>query len=368
VTIDFEAEGLLEGLEGREREARRRLLTELAAEGVTLEELREAIAEDRLALLPVERVLEGGGPRYTAVEVSERAGVEVALLERQRRALGLSVPARDERVFNEQDVEAARRLRAFLDAGLPEEGMFDVTRVVGMGMAQIAAATRELIAEALLRPGDTEREVGLRYADAARSLGPMIGPLLDHVFYLHQREQVRNEVVGAAEREAGRLPGSAEVAVCFADIVGFTRLGERLAPEELGAVTGRLSELAGEVADPPVRLVKLIGDAAMLVSPETGSLLDAALDLVDTVEDEGGEFPLLRAGLAHGSALPRGGDWYGRPVNVASRITAIAYPGSVLCSTEVREAAGEGYRWSSAGSKRLKGIRQPLRLYRARRG
>ncbi|MGH2962691.1 MAG: adenylate cyclase regulatory domain-containing protein [Solirubrobacterales bacterium] len=366
--IDFEAEGLLDGLDGREREARMRLLEELAAEGVPLDELRRAVAEDRLALLPVERVLEGGGPRYTAAEVAERAGVEVGLLERQRRALGLSVPARDERVFNEQDVEAARRLRAFLEAGLPEDGVFEVTRVVGMGMAQIAAATRELIAEALLRPGDTERDVGRRYAEAARSLGPMIGPLLEHVFYLHQREQVRSEVVGAAEREAGSLPGSAEVGVCFADIVGFTRLGESLPPEELGAVTGRLSELAGEVAGPPVRLVKLIGDAAMLVSPETDPLLDAALALVEEAEAEREGFPLLRAGVAHGRALPRGGDWYGRPVNVASRITAIAYPGSVLCASEVREAAGDGYGWSSAGSRRLKGIRESIRLYRARRG
>lgn len=368
MAIDFEAEGLLEGLDGRERDARRRLLEELAAEGVPLEELKRAVAEDRLSLLPVERVLAGEGPRYTAVEVAERAGVEVELLERQRRALGLSVPARDERVFDDQDVEAAERIRAFLDAGLPEHGMFDVTRVVGMGMAQIAAATRELLADALLRPGDTERDVGLRYAEAARNLGPMIGPLLEHVFYLHQREQVRNEVVGEAERAAGRLPGSAEIAVCFADLVGFTRLGELLATEELGAVTGRLSELAGEVAQPPVRLVKLLGDAAMLVSPDTDRLLDAALSLVEEAEEGGEEFPLLRAGVARGMALPRGGDWYGRPVNVASRITAIAYPGSVLCGPDVRETAGEGYRWSSAGSRRLKGIREPLRLYRARRG
>ncbi|MQA76102.1 MAG: adenylate/guanylate cyclase domain-containing protein, partial [Solirubrobacterales bacterium] len=73
--IDFEAEGLLAGLEGEPREARRRLLTELAEDGVPLEELRRAVAEDRLVLLPVERVLSGGGGRYTAAEIAQRAGL-----------------------------------------------------------------------------------------------------------------------------------------------------------------------------------------------------------------------------------------------------------------------------------------------------
>ena len=59
-------------------------------------------------------------------------------------------------------------------------------------------------------------------------------------------------------------------------------------------------------------------------------MLDAALALVEAAEREGEDFPLLRAGVAAGGALPRGGDWYGRPVNLASRITAIARPGSVL--------------------------------------
>jgi adenylate cyclase len=368
VAIDFEKEGLLDGLDDRERAARRRLLEELSAEGVSLEELRQAVAEDRLALLPVERVLAGEGRRYTAAEVAERAGLQIEFLLRQRQALGLPIPDPRERAFTEEDVESARRTKAFRDAGLPEEGMLEVSRVVGMAMGQIAAANRDLIGDAFLEPGDTELDVGLRYAEAARSLAPMLGATLQYVLNLHLREQIRREVIGRAELAEGRLPGAADVAICFADLVGFTRLGEQVATEELGGVTRRLSQLAGEVADPPVRLVKLIGDAAMLVSPETDPLLDAGLSLVEAAEAEGEGFPLLRAGMARGRALPRAGDWYGRPVNVASRITAVAYPASVLCAAEVRDSAGPGYRWSAAGSRRLKGIREPVRLYRARRG
>jgi adenylate cyclase len=97
-------------------------------------------------------------------------------------------------------------------------------------------------------------------------------------------------------------------------MVGFTKLGEELPPEELGALTGRLAELASDVADPPVRLVKMIGDAAMLVSNETEALLNAALDLVERSESEGEGFPPLRAGLSRGAALARAGDWYGRAI------------------------------------------------------
>ena len=155
--------------------------------------------------------------------------------------------------------------------------------------------------------------------------------------------------------------------MCFADLVGFTRLGEEVPPDELSRLAVRLEALASDAAEPPVRLVKTIGDAAMLTSPEAGPLLEAALDLVDAAEAEGGDFPQLRAGAALGPALLRAGDWFGRPVNLASRITAIARPGSVLAEREMREAVPDAYGWSYAGERRLKGIREPVRLFRARK-
>jgi adenylate cyclase len=117
---------------------------------------------------------------------------------------------------------------------------------------------------------------------------------------------------------------------------------------------------------PPVRLVKMIGDAAMLVSPEQRPLLDLALDLVDAAEEDE-EFPQLRAGLAFGPAIGRWGDWYGRPVNLASRVCSRARPSSVLVTEPVADACeSDGYRFSAAGQKRLKGI-GVVPLWRARR-
>ncbi len=367
MTIDFEAEGLLDGTEGPARGARRELLERLAGEGVPLGELREAVEGGRLALLPVERAIAGPGPRYTPREIAEQVGLELEVLQRTSAAFGVPYPDPDERSVTEADLEAAQRIKAFYDAGLPEEGMLQVARTVGMATARIAEANRDLVTRTLMQPGDTERDLALRFAAAAEHMLPLFEPTLFYAFRAHMLEQIRRDVIGAADLAAGELGGTPEIAVCFADLVGFTKLGEQVETEELGLIAGRLDELATAVAEPPVRLVKLIGDAAMLVSTDTAAMVEAALRMVEAADEEGDEFPRLRAGIAHGSVHVQAGDYYGRPVNLASRLTGIAKPGSVLVDAAAKDAAGEGYGYSRAGEKRLKGFDTRTKLYRARR-
>jgi adenylate cyclase len=189
-------------------------------------------------------------------------------------------------------------------------------------------------------------------------------PLLEHTLRLHIRDQSRNQVFGRVEETS---PNLRHVWVGFADMVGFTRLGERIDAHQLGGLVTRLNDLALETVRAPVRLVKTIGDAAMLVSPAAEPLVDTALALVDRADQQGDGFPPLRAGLAGGVALSRGGDWYGRPVNLASRVTAVARAGSVLATAEVHDAAGnDRYAWSRAGRWELKGFRERVPLYRVR--
>jgi adenylate cyclase len=366
--IDFEAEGLLDGVEGEAREARRELLERLAGEGVPLEELREAVEGGRLTLLPVERALTGDGPRYTPREVAEISSVDLDLLQRATAALGIPYPDPDQRTLTEAELEQARRVKAFRDAGLPEEGIVQVARTIGIGTARIAEANREQIVRTLMQPGDTERDLALRFAAAAEHMLPVFEPILLYSLRAHLLEQVRRDVIGAADLAAGEMGTAPEVAVCFADLVGFTKLGEQVETEELGLVAGRLNEIASAVAEPPVRLVKLIGDAAMLVCTEAEAMVDAGLRMVDAAEAEGDDFPRLRAGIAYGSVHVQAGDYYGRPVNLASRLTAIAKPGSVLVDAAAREAAGDGFEYSFAGEKRLKGFDSRAKLYRVRRG
>jgi adenylate cyclase len=364
--MDFAAEGLLDGLaDERARDERVALLDELLADGVPLAELKLAVAEDRLVFLRVERTL--GTARYTPREVAELTGIEVDEGLRYRQALGLPRPGPDERVLTDRDVEALRAVEAFRAAGLPEEGMIEVTRVLGESLSRVAATVRLFVREALLSPDVGERELSARYFAVYEHLGPQLAAIMQQIFDMHLQDQLRNDAIGRAEIARGRIPGAAAVTVAFADLVGFTKLGEQIPPEELGAIARRLLELATEVARAPVRLIKTIGDAAMLVSPDAGALLDAAIELVRAAEDEGEDFPRLRAGLATGAALHRAGDWYGSPVNLASRVTTIARPGSVVATSATRTAAGEErWRWSSLPPRRIKGVDGSVALFRAR--
>jgi adenylate cyclase len=367
--IDPEAEGLLEGLtDEREREERAQLVRELARGGATLDELRAAIEGDRLSLLPLERALAGEGEaRYTVGQVAERSGVEEPYLRALRRALGLPRVERREVIASDEDVEAAEMVQRFRDAGLPDAGLLEIARVMGHGMSLLAATIHRVVADAFLQEGDTELDAALRYAQAAEELPGELGPLLEYALKVHQREQIGSEVVGRTELAAGGVSGATEVTVCFADLVGFTELGEAIAPAGLGAVAGRLSELALECARPPVRLVKMIGDAALLVAPDTDALLTAALELGAGIEADD-QMPRIRMGVTRGAAVTRGGEWYGTPINRASKLTAAAGPDQILVTAEVKAAAGAGFAWTESGRRTLDGVEQRVEVFEVRHG
>ena len=146
-------------------------------------------------------------------------------------------------------------------------------------------------------------------------------------------------------RRAHRWQGRASIAVAFADLVDFTRLGEAVEPEALEQLANRLATMARDVAAPPVRFVKAIGDAVMLVCPDPVLLLEAMLDLAGAAEADD-DFPRLRVGMAFGDAVSRAGDWFGSPVNLASRVTGVARPGAMLVTEAARVAIGDadGFR------------------------
>jgi adenylate cyclase len=360
--MDEALQPLLDGLEGRERAAREQLLAMLVERGFTVEELIAAAAEDRLTLLPVMQVLGGG---LTATEVEAQTGVPRALIARIRRLSGLPEPGPDDPVFSDDDVEMARSLQLFIDAGIDEQALIETTRVTGEAMARVAATVSAAFAGSFLEAGDSEDALAMRFAMLAERLMPALSPVLVAAFSAHLRESVGRGMIGRAQLESGRLGDAVEVAVGFADLVGFTRLGGEIEVTELGGVASRLAHLAAEAAVPPVRLVKTIGDAAMFVSPEPAALIEAALSLLEAASDA--ELPSLRVGLAFGQAVQHTGDFYGNAVNLASRVTGIARPDSVLCTQEIRDAAPDQFDWSRAGAFRLKGVAGHVPLYRARR-
>ena len=358
---DWQGEGLLKGLRGKHREARLAILRDLHADGIPLEDLRSAAEEDRLMFLPVERALREE-PQYTTREIAEKSGLEVDFLIEQWQALGLVAAEPDDVRFGERDLEAAKRIKQFLDAGVPREGVIEMARVLGQSLARVAEASRFMIGQTFVGPDSTELDVA-QLGRLARPLADLMQLTLAHVYDLQLVDQLRHE---AADRTV-IAAGQRDMTICFADIVGWTELSEEAEEARIGSVADRLGAMATDLLRPPARLVKMIGDAAMFVSPDTKPLLDLAVDLVDAAEEDE-EFPQLRAGLASGMALGRWGDWYGRPVNLASRVCTRARPGSVLVTEPIADACGEGvgYRFSAAGEKRLKGI-GAVPLWRARR-
>jgi adenylate cyclase len=358
-------EGLYAGAQGdEERQARRELLEQLAKDGATKEDMTAAVRDGTLSTLPLEFAL-AGDRRYTLTEVARKTRLESPYLRQVLLSLGHANPRPRERAFTDDDLDMARVLRAFLDAGLNKDGLLEVARVLGQSTARTASVIREVAGNALIEPGDTEATLGMRYAEAAQELVPMLGPILEYELRVHLREQATREVITRAERASGELSGTSNVAVAFVDLSGFTQIGNFSSAQGLAAIGCRLAALAAEAARPPVELVKTMGDGAMFVSTDVDALVTQVCALSESVAAEGDGFPDLRGGLAFGPAANRGADWYGPSVNSASRIVDVAKPSTILADEGIRERAGDGFEWSRRRMLQgLKGVEGRPKLYR----
>lgn len=364
--LDFEAEGLFDDVEGEEaRAARARLINYLIdEEGVELEEIKLAHAEKRLFLLPVERAL-GGEPIYTAAEVAERAKVDLDLFLELRGALGLADPGPEVKHYSEYDVKTMRAVRWNMELGMSIDSIREINRVLGAAMSQLAVTVERRFLTTFLDPSEDEAEMSRRYTELARLVTPEFAFVLQHIFNLHMRDALRSDILGN-EAVLDLLSDTREMAVAFADLVGFTSLGEEVPADQLGEIAQRLNTLTIETIEAPVRLVKTIGDAVMLVSPDPKLLVDTALQLIEAVEKEGDDFPQLSVGIDFGEALDRNGDVFGPPVNLASRLSDIARPGAILTTSAIRDQFDDDYHWTSVGRRRIKGIERSVSLYRVR--
>ena len=364
--FDPETSDLLDGLTGQVRAERAELISWLFEQGITAEEIRESFAP---MLLAARRILGDDGSHISARQISEEVGIELDQLLRFQRASGLpQVDDPDAAVFMRPDGDTAVHIKRFLDLGIDPEQMLTVVRVLAEGLSNAAEVMRSAALGPVFHPGVTELEIAKGSQALVSQAAPLLGPMIQDMLLLQLRHVAETDAINANERRAGApLPGARLVACAFADLVGFTRLGEELPPEGIEQLSNRLAEIARELVVAPVRLIKTIGDAVMFVSTDTAALLDVMLGLVAATEaDE--LLPQLRVGVAYGSAVSRAGDWFGSPVNLASRVTSAARPGAVLVSESAREQIGDDdrYRWSFAGSRRLRGVISDVRLYRVR--
>lgn len=364
--VDSHIDDLLEGLDGTARTERAELIEWLLAQGITRQEIRAASPP---LLLATRRLIGDDGTYVSAREISDSCGIDLELLQRVQRAIGLArVDDPDAAVHMRADGEAAANAQRFIELGLHPDQVVLVVRILAEGLSHAAEAMRHTALSAVMRPGVTELQIAQASQVLVSQIVPLLGPMIQDMLFMQLRHMMETEAVNAGERAAGKpLPGARQITVAFADLVGFTRLGEVVSAEELGQLANRLADLARDLTAPPVRFIKTIGDAVMLVCPEPEPLVKTVLELVEIVDTDD-SFPRLRAGVASGMAVSRAGDWFGSPVNAASRITGVARPGTVLVADSVWESISEGagFEGSFAGARRLKGIKNETKLFRVR--
>lgn len=351
---------LLEGLEGQAREEREELVRWLLEKGFDVERIANATSP---MMLPTNRVFGDEGTLVSAQDVADSSGVPVELILRLHHAVGLAyTDDADEVLHGRADAEAILPAASLIGLGIDPEQVVLVVRLLMEGLTHASVAMRYGGLKTVLNPGARELDLAQAFERLATETKPFTEAMINQIATLTLRHSFETEAITLSERSAGTLPGSREITVAFADVVGFTQLGEELPPEELGQVVDLLINIAHDVVTEPVRLVKTIGDAVMLVSSSPAELVATVLELLETAKRNNLE---LRAGIASGSAICHAGDWYGSPVNVASRVTDIAPPGTVWAAGSTRNAVGEapGVVFSFTGARTLRGVRHATKLF-----
>ncbi len=320
--------------------------------GATDEEVDQAVADDVLDLLAVDRLLVPSTRRYTQVQVAQGTGLPLDLLRRLWRALGFLDVADDDAVFTDMDIQAVKLFQGMLSVGAAEvDTALQLSRVIGSSMARIAEA--EVVPSSMAFGGADDDNVlaAEAFTSLADATVPAMAWLLEFVWRRHVQAATRRTML---LRTRGHVSADGlDLAVGFADMVGFTLLSQHLSQEELAAVVRRFEEISHDiVTGMGGRVVKMIGDEAMFVVESVVAAARIGLGLAEAYADD----ELLsdvRVGLAVGPVLVHDGDYYGPTVNLAHRIVNIANPGTVLMSDELHSRL-----MSEAGDEF---IGQPLR-------
>ena len=349
--------------------AHARMVQRLRERGHTLDELREAGEEGRLATGFVEELLSPVTEEEIPFEqAADEVGIEPALVERIWSTLGFA-PRRPE-ALSREDVKALQYVASVLDAGFPLVAFLQLLRVYGQSLARIADAETRLfhiyVHEPLMRQGVPGLQMAEEMEDLARDLLPLASPLMD---YLHQRflaEFVERDVVGHMEVELDESIdlGRVRVTVVFADLAGYTRFTEEAGEEEALTTVERFIDAVTETLPEDARVIKTIGDEVMVVGTDPGALVDWAVGFQQLWDER----PTPRIGVHTGIALYRDGDYFGRDVNLAARVVARARGGEVLVSDSVMDEIRDDdhLEFENIGQVKLKGFDEPRSLCRVR--
>jgi adenylate cyclase len=349
--------------------AQARVVARMRERGYSLEDLREAGREGRLAFGFTEELFseqDGGGSSLASV--ARETGLEPELIERILVILG--TPKGRQRNLSPEDVAALRHCARVLTAGFPLVAFLQLVRVYVQSMRRIADAEVRLfhlyVHEPLIRDAVPELEMAEEMGDLAADILPLAAPLTEYLHSRYLRFFIEQDVVG--HMEAGVEANTAEIelgqvtiTLCFIDLTGFTRYTEEEGDMEALDVVENFVETVESTLPREATIVKTIGDEVMVVSPDAASLTGWAVEFLRRFPQR----PQPRVGIHCGEAVYRDGDYFGSHVNLAHRVVNRALAGEVLVTDRVAAAiAGRvGLGLEPIGQVSLKGFPVPTELF-----
>jgi adenylate cyclase len=282
----------------------------------------------------IEERLLGGPRRYTRSQAAERAGLSVEYARRLWRAVGFADVGDEPVAFTDGDLAAIDRLKHLIEIGVRDDGLArSVTPAVGHNTARLAEWQFDALVEHLVEQGrspeDAHRVAAEQSADHLADFEQLLVAV-----WRRQLASVAGRVLAAAESETVTSRRS----VGFADLVSYTRLSQRLEERELAALGERFHRRTADViAAGAGRLVKTVGDEVLFVADSERAAALIGLELAEAMSVDP-VLPDVRVGIATGPVAMRMGDVFGTTVNLASRLTALAAPGTVLVDRDTADA------------------------------
>jgi adenylate cyclase len=304
----------------------------LLALGTDPAEIDRAEADGTLTLLGVEKLIVPEPARFDLDDVTARTGLSEEMVGQLWRSLGHAAPGPGERIFTETDVEIMAKVGDLLAADEQTAPLvLQMSRVIGSSIARIASAQIDAISGPSAWSGSHDPLGAERVVRNTGALLPVMPRVLESAWRRHLQDAARRRILQASATE------QPSVAVGFADLVGFTALSQQVNDVELAAIVDQFEDLVFDVITAGGgRVVKTIGDEVMFSVGSPKGAAEIALSLVEGTRASD-ELSDVRVGLAFGPVLERDGDLYGPVVNLASRVTVIALPGTVVVGPEVAE-------------------------------
>jgi adenylate cyclase len=349
--------------------AQARVVFRMRERGYSLNEIRAAVRDGRLAFGSVEDLLPASSRQHTRAEAARAVGLDEELVERIMGLLGTPMAMADR--VSDEDIDALRRIAGILSDGLPLIAALQLVRVYAQAIRKIAEAEVRLfhlfVHEPMIRDGVPALEMAADMEGMASDLLPTMAPLMEYIHARYLRFYIEQDVVGHMEADlplTRRHPDRVSMAFCFVDLTGFTRFTEEEGDEEALDLVERFVETVEATLPADATIVKTIGDEVMIVSADARMLTEWAVGFLTLFDQR----PQPRTGIHFGSAVYRDGDYFGGDVNLAHRIVARALAGEVLVTSSVADLIGssEYLDLEAIGEVTLKGFPEPTELFVAR--